>query len=262
MRLLDLPGPSAERFDARPVSEYPLFVRFREDIGDAVQDFRPVEQGFEQIDLGAFDVDLEYPDIPVEVFEVADEVDLPDLYGRVPGDIGLAGDNGAGLGIAAGVAVEPRMAVKKGPAVTRARSGILDPHIVEVGKIVPKRRAGPGVGFEGDHLRGLCGHLSRISADIGTQVYAGLAAAAQDCIREISDAGCQDGLLALIMPPERTGETAQDRVFQAFSLVHSRLAPRGARNLSAIAQTFVGRGTRIPCTVGKKPPSIACRIAA
>ena len=63
------------------------FVRFREDIVDARQDVRPVEQGFEQLDLGAFDVDLEHPDLFIETLDIADEVYLSDLDGVLYCDI-------------------------------------------------------------------------------------------------------------------------------------------------------------------------------
>ena len=63
------------------MSRYPLFVRFREDVVDARQDVRPVEQGFEKVDLRAFDIDLEHPDLFIETLNIADEVYLFDLDG-------------------------------------------------------------------------------------------------------------------------------------------------------------------------------------
>ena len=60
---LQFSGPCTKCLHARLVAWYQPFVSLREDMVDAHQEVRPVEQGLEQVDLGTFDVDLQYSDI-------------------------------------------------------------------------------------------------------------------------------------------------------------------------------------------------------
>ncbi len=71
----------------------PVFMRFRENMVDARQNVRPVKQRLQQVDLGAFDIHLQYSDVFIEILQIADKVNLPDLDGALFGDILLAGND-------------------------------------------------------------------------------------------------------------------------------------------------------------------------
>ena len=56
----------------------------RKDVADARHEIRSLEQGFQQRYLCSFNVDFEYPDIVVDFFEIAYEVNLSDLDPDIP----------------------------------------------------------------------------------------------------------------------------------------------------------------------------------
>ena len=171
-RLFYQPGPFAECVHARLVTGDPGFMSFREDMVDTIQDVGPVEQGLEQIDLCAFDIHLEKPYVFIQVFEIPDEIDLLDLDGSLFTDIALAGDDRTRLRIRGGVLLEPSVPVEQNRPLAGACRSIFDFDIVQIGNIGLKRRIGPGIGLEGDHLFGSRGHLSGVFANVGAQIDA------------------------------------------------------------------------------------------